>query len=301
MADQLSVYVENLELQLSEVEMLQSMFPDGDEFKLDDPGILLDVQDFISRKTKELPPQISLYLRVECDSIEGGQNVCGSEINILDLFCSLKHEYPNEKPDLFVRAPRDMDRDVQKELNRDLESHLLSLEQGELCIVPAIQWLKDNADIYFKKCTKELKNSHSLTQSSKNEGLFVRMWMYMHHIYSKTKRKIILDWSSDYNLTGFSLPGKPGVVCIEGNECDVEEYYSKLRRLNWKKITCRHRQVGDKNQDIDGQRIFKGFEELAFDVHGTRESHMDMGQFYHYLEKHNLGEMFTVLFGVEGK
>lgn len=296
MADR--TYVENLELQLSEVEMLQSMFPDGEEFKLDDQGILSDVHAYISDTNKVLPPQISFYLRVDCESTEAK---AGNDIRFLDVFCILKHEYPKEKPEIFVRAPRFMDRDVQKELNKDLEDHLLTLEEGELCIVIAIQWLKDNAEIYFQKCIKNVTNSNPPEEKSKVEGQFARMWMYMHHIYSKTKRKIILDWSSDYNLTGFSLPGKPGVVCIEGNECDVEEYYSKLRRLNWKKITCRHRETGDKTQDIDSQRIFTGFGELAFDIHGTREGHMDMGQFFQYLEKHNLGRMFTILFGVEGK
>lgn len=295
MADRL--YLENLELQLSEVEMLQSMFPNEEEFKLDDQGVLSDVQEYISGSIKELPSHISFYLQVECES----SSDAGTDGRTLDVFCSLKHEYPTEKPEIFVRAPQFMDREVQKELNKDLEDHLLELEKGELCVVIAIQWLKDNADLYFQRCIKNSTNFNLTEDKEKSDGLFLRMWMYMHHIYSKTKRKIILDWSSDYNLTGFSLPGKPGVVCIEGNENDVEEYYSKLRRLNWKKITCRHREIGDTTKDIDSQRIFTGFVELSFDVHGTRESHMDMGQFYQYLEKHSLGYMFTMLFGVEGK
>lgn len=127
------------------------------------------------------------------------------------------------------------------------------------------------------------------------------MWLYMHHIYSKTKRKDILQWASDYNLTGFCLPGKPGVVCLEGDEYNVEEYFSRLRRLNWKKITCRHREKGAADKSIDEQRRFTGFDELFFEIHGTRENHMDMGQFRHYLDQHDLGYIFQILFGIEGK
>ena len=39
--------VETLSLQLSEVEMLSSMFPDGREFTLDDPGGVAEIQGFV--------------------------------------------------------------------------------------------------------------------------------------------------------------------------------------------------------------------------------------------------------------
>lgn len=40
--------VQNLELQLSELELLTSMFPDENELKIVDPGVVSDIQDFIS-------------------------------------------------------------------------------------------------------------------------------------------------------------------------------------------------------------------------------------------------------------
>lgn len=305
MADEDDVFLESLRLQLSEVEMLESMFPNEEEFRLEDPGVLVDVQEFISRKSKVLPSRLSFFLKVESaegkpDNPDNNESMKDTVI-VFDIYCSLPHDYPNEKPELYVRSPLSIDREGQKKLNQDLEDFLLTLESGELCIVPAIQWLQENALKYADLCSSKCNNAVENSNTVEEHGKFVRMWMYMHHIYSKTKRKIILDWSSDYNLTGFSLPGKPGVVCIEGDETNVEEYYSRLRRLNWKKITCRHRQVGESNLSIDAQRVFKGFEELAFDVHGTRESHMDMGQFFQYLQKHQLSEVFHILFGVEGK
>ena len=36
-----------------------------------------------------------------------------------------------------------------------------------------------------------------------------------HHIYSKIKRKDLQGLASDLNLTGFVMPGKPGVICVE--------------------------------------------------------------------------------------
>lgn len=42
--------LQNLELQLSELEMLSSMFPNDSEFQIIDPGVVSDMQDFIAGK-----------------------------------------------------------------------------------------------------------------------------------------------------------------------------------------------------------------------------------------------------------
>lgn len=125
------------------------------------------------------------------------------------------------------------------------------------------------------------------------------MWLYIHHIYSKTKRRNILSLSSELELTGFCLPGKPGVVCVEGSVRTTREFYSVLRRWNWKSIGCRRREV-EHSMDIAKLRKIEGFGEISFDMHGHRQSHMDMGQFLAYLRAHNLEYMFKELFGVEG-
>lgn len=54
------------------------------------------------------------------------------------------------------------------------------------------------------------------------------------------------------------------------------------------------------SRDIDANRKIQGFQELALDTHGTRQTHMDMGQFLEYLKTHKLEYMFKELFGVEG-
>jgi hypothetical protein len=38
--------------------------------------------------------------------------------------------------------------------------------------------------------------------------VFVREWLYFHHIYNKDKKRKIVDWAKDYQLTGFSMTGK---------------------------------------------------------------------------------------------
>ena len=90
---------------------------------------------------------------------------------------------------------------------------------------------------------------------------------------------------------------------MEGLSENTSEYYHRLRKMNWKSITCRKREVVEcaAVKDIKDHHKLQGFGELAFDTHGPRGNHMSMGQFYQYLEQHQLGYMFKELFGVDGK
>ncbi len=66
-----------------------------------------------------------------------------------------------------------------------------------------------------------------MQQQQKEAEAFSRFWIFSHHIYSKEKRKLILEWSRELKLSGFSLPGKPGVVCAEGETGNCEEYWRR--------------------------------------------------------------------------
>lgn len=46
---------------------------------------------------------------------------------------------------------------------------------------------------------------------------------------------------------------------------------------------------------------FKGFIELVFENHGPKFNHMDMGEFYRYLEEHEVANIFKEIFGLDAK
>ena len=173
-----------------------------------------------------------------------------------------------------------------------------SILLGEVCLLTITEWIRDNAAGYFPTQTASELNSEGL-DVDETSSHFCRMWLYMHHIYSKTKRRDILSLASELDLTGFMLAGKPGVVCVEGDVRNTKQFYSILRRWNWKSITCRKKEIVA-DRDIGVQRKITGFQELGLDTHGPRQNHMDMGQFLDYLRRHGLEYMFKTLFGVEG-
>jgi hypothetical protein len=283
---------ECLNLQVSEIEILQSMFTEGKELNID-LASLAEIQDYLSGSTSiNKPNRIAFTLRLFLSDNLTSQD-------ILEVSCCLPQRYPHEMPEVFVKSSS-LTREIQKELNESTSEFLTTLERGELCIVSIIQWLQETwPDAYerSKQLTncKEIQDNKTGRKQAKCRQNLSRIWLYMHHIYSKTKRKHIIDWANEAKLTGFSLPGKPGVVCVEGDSTDTEEYFSRLRHLNWKKITCRHKEEGI------GQRKFVEFKELVFHVHGSGDDRMDFGEFFQFLTKHDLGDMFKTLFGIEGK
>lgn len=46
----------------------------------------------------------------------------------------------------------------------------------------------------------------------------------------QVKRKDILDLSREFDLTGFCLPGKPGIICVEGMSRNTDDW--------WQKVSC---------------------------------------------------------------
>ena len=71
-----------------------------------------------------------------------------------------------------------------------------------------ISWSQENHHLYLT--TDKDKEKEESPVAGKGEEKFSRYWIYSHHIYSKVKRKNILDLSAQFCLTGFCLPGKPG-------------------------------------------------------------------------------------------
>ncbi|XP_014108791.1 PREDICTED: RWD domain-containing protein 2B isoform X2 [Pseudopodoces humilis] len=196
-----------------------------------------------------------------------------------------------------------LSRSQQILLNSDLKTYLMQNFSGEPCMLSAREWVKDHAAAYIDK---DLSSS-SVTASEATQSevtMFTRLWIYSHHIYNKQKRKNIIDWAKELSLSGFCMPGKPGVVCVEGLQSSCEEFWSRVRRLTWKRILIRHREdvslEGGGHAEIQKQRKFPTLEEKCFDAHGARGNHMDLGQLYHFLEEKGCADIFQMYFGVEG-
>ncbi|KAJ1529729.1 hypothetical protein ONE63_006482 [Megalurothrips usitatus] len=259
-----------ISVQISEIEMLQSMFSPN-ELRID-PTLLEDMRLSVDSRYLELP-MVSFILNLDV------------EVK-MEVSVTLPADYPAVEPEIFVRSEF-LDKHQQASINRELQGFISSSERGEVCIYSAISWLQENTHRF-----KQEKVFECTTENIQDEKL-VRQWIYSHHIYNKDKRRNILSYASQHNCTGFMLPGRPGVICLEGFESDTDEIWRKIRSMNWKKIML-------KKKEICSERAFSNFEEKSFNK-CKDERHMDMGEFFKYLENHNCGYILKEYFGVDGK
>ncbi|XP_044865594.1 RWD domain-containing protein 2A isoform X2 [Mauremys mutica] len=282
---------ECLQLQLLEMEMLFSMFPNKGEISLQDKNALSYVQMYLKNIKEGLPPRIEYSISVDIDE---------PKVKV-DLHVSLPHSYPHSAPQLFARSNA-LDRQNQLQLNKHLTSHISSLDLGELCVCAAVQWVRDNSASYFQ-------NSNVSFETAPKEKavkiIFHRMWIYSHHIYRQELKKKIFDCAKQLNLTGFCLTGKPGIICVEGLKENCEEFWHVIRYPNWKHISCKHVESTETEGNGDKLHLFRTFEDLQFQAHGDyglrNDYHMDLGQFLEFLKQHQSEHIFQILFGVEGK
>ncbi|EAX09931.1 chromosome 21 open reading frame 6, isoform CRA_b [Homo sapiens] len=220
---------------------------------------------------------------------------------MFSLACILPFKYPAVLPEITVRSVL-LSRSQQTQLNTDLTAFLQKHCHGDVCILNATEWVREHASGYVSRDTSSSPTTGSTVQSV--DLIFTRLWIYSHHIYNKCKRKNILEWAKELSLSGFSMPGKPGVVCVEGPQSACEEFWSRLRKLNWKRILIRHREdipFDGTNDETERQRKFSIFEEKVFSVNGARGNHMDFGQLYQFLNTKGCGDVFQMFFGVEGQ
>ncbi|XP_072248208.1 RWD domain-containing protein 2B [Leuresthes tenuis] len=298
-------YLECAESQLAEIELLTSMFPTQEELELIDQLALAELRNYVdgSASADNPPPSRPQFLiKQKLDSASM------NETEII-VSCAYPSEYPNVLPDITVRCSG-LSRAQQTQLQAHLNRYLLENCQGEVCVLAAVDWVKDNLQPFINESLLTAPALKKESPSSRPQEVFSRLWIYSHHIYNKSKRKNILEWSKELGLSGFSMPGKPGIVCVEGPQSACEEFWSRVKVLTWKKIMIRHREditVDHQDEDsktaesVDSLRKFTGFEEAMFEPHGNRGNHMDLGQLYQFLNEKGCCDVFQIYFGIQGR
>ncbi|XP_010903830.2 RWD domain-containing protein 2B isoform X2 [Esox lucius] len=276
------------------------MFPGEDELEITDQLAVAELRGYVEGSANSLPLSRPHFLIKQKLDIANGVNVTMS--------CSYSSEYPHALPEITVRCPV-LGRSQQAKLQSDMNSYLSENCLGEVCVLSAVEWVRDKAHQYLKDDNMSAPTTspgrEQSASSPQSKEQFSRLWIYSHHIYNKSKRKNILEWSKDLGLSGFSMPGQPGIICVEGPQLACEDFWARVKVLTWKKIMIRHREDVDVAEgsldDVDSLRRFSGFEEAVFDPHGNRRNHMALGQLYHYLNQRGCGYVFQLYFGIEGR
>ncbi|XP_006870719.1 PREDICTED: RWD domain-containing protein 2A [Chrysochloris asiatica] len=282
---------ECFQLQLLEMEMLFSMFPNQGEVKLEDINALTHIKKYLEGKREALPPKIEFVITLQIEE---------PKVKI-DLQVTMPHHYPFSALQLFGRSS-EFDRQHQLLFNQSLTAYIGTLDPGEICVGAAIQWIQDNCSSYV--LDRKLAYEPS-AQAKPVKNTFLRMWIYSHHIYQQDLRKKILDIGQRLDVTGFCMTGKPGIICVEGFKEHCEEFWHTIRYPSWKHISCKHAESIETEGNGEDLRLFHSFEELLLEAHGyyglRNDYHMNLGQFLEFLKKHKSEHVFQILFGIESK
>ena len=169
-----------------------------------------------------------------------------------------------------------------------------------------IQWTTEHFPHYLDHSDDDSFKSGETSKSAvqQTKGFFSRLWIYSHHIYNREKRRTIIDEARELDLTGFSAPGKPGIICVEGQKPNADKFWQQIRSLQWQRITLTHREDYELSSDVDSLRRFENFKEKCFvNPHATsgHGTHLDRGQLLQFLQQNGCKDVFRYYFGVDGK
>lgn len=228
----------------------------------------------------------------------------------MEIICRLPTLYPlRSPPDVFVRC---MSRNLNKNFSPDLSSFIKSAHENDCSILNIIEWIKENIHNYVNNnnnkdsssdshvTDRPVNQSDESSISPKKSISFCRMFIYSHHIYSVNKRRTIVHMAKELDLDGFSMPGKPGIICVEGEQSSTQDFWTRLKSMPWQRLQIKDTQCMSVDADqLPTVKKFDSFEEKIFSA--NNDSNIDIGLFFAYLKQKNLESIFNLYFGVDGK
>ncbi|KAK9765090.1 RWD domain-containing protein 2B, variant 2 [Basidiobolus ranarum] len=147
------------------------------------------------------------------------------------LFVILPTHYPTVSPQIHISTSK-LSREVQA-ITNEVISEYLKAHIGESCIHEVYELVREkiqqlnNEGSIFHENPDNVKEE--ITSIKKERPKIGRALLWMHHIKNPNKRKDIVHWADELQLNGFSKPGYPGIVVVEGLDENVQEYISRLK------------------------------------------------------------------------
>ncbi|KRY19253.1 RWD domain-containing protein 2B, partial [Trichinella patagoniensis] len=279
-------------MQLEEITVLRSMFREPEELTFDNVENLSKLEAFVVNET-------ALFEDTSLESISFSLKLKNETNCTLVLSVELPFTYPLCQPPLVVIGCSSLDCHKLDALNVQLRQYISSKFAQAPFLYDTAQWICETKVPTDDEAPVDEGSDVLETSEQPNESkVFCRYWIYSHHIYNKVKRRGMLELAKQLDLTGFCLPGKPGVVCVEGDRGDCIQFWKQVRKWTWKKISLKH--VEEEEDSSLFVRKFGTFEELNFATQpGSR--HMDFGLLYKFMVDHGCGDMFIFCFGMQGR
>ncbi|KAE9966859.1 hypothetical protein BLS_007248 [Venturia inaequalis] len=276
---------EHIEAQLSTIQLLAGMFPEA--------SIPPETLRWTSSSEDPLPSSTPSELFLSLNLNVG--DVACAEVRHILLNISVPLRYSDldraEPPPLryHLRQPEWLSR-------AQILEFASAMPQGD--VFEAIEWIREEAP---ERLVAKMEEDSS-TSGRAVEAL-VRVWFYFPSLSTREKRDDMVNFAPAYQLTGFVLAGKPGVLCLEGTTTNIDTYMRYIKTHSWgdipshqKKVSERYRETLGKDGDSNCvRRVFSRMEEITGglgDRGGARANRGDMRALEIWLKERGLGEAF---------
>ncbi|PKC07103.1 DUF1115-domain-containing protein [Rhizophagus irregularis] len=238
------------QLQCEELSLLIAMFVDnefqwiGDENQIESWKSIIDnfnLNQTTIRNLEEIP-QFRFRLSLDINN------------SWLNVFLPLR--YPKVQPECYFSSDN-VNKQTWTEINFEIEMKVKELNaNGECCIFELYQHTKSYLTEKFSQYTLSDYDDNK-NEKEKASLQLSRILIWTHHLLSLEKRKNICQWAEELGLWGFSKPGYPGIIIVEGLNDRVHEYISRLKSLRWQAITVRSEQTEplDLKEQHYGERV----------------------------------------------
>jgi hypothetical protein len=143
-----------------------------------------------------------------------------------------------------------------------VEEQEAGVEMLDLIVTLFTEYLPELTEA--NQSTDERDGKHG-TQKQQHTAKIKRVVIWSHHLLATSKRKDIQAWSKELSLSGYSRPGHPGSIFVEGDEDQVDEFIRRLKQLRWQALQVRGEETGDKRicGPGDGVLEVEGLGEIA--------------------------------------
>lgn len=299
--EELETYRRCIGQQLEELELLSSIYCAPGELQLLDAGVVADFNEFLGESQYDVPSADAATLRSNLEYI--------IKLNLpakrtVDVRIELPHLYPQlELARISVNTTL-LGKVKEEHLKMQIKNYLLEECSGseEPYVYQVLSWLQEQIEKLLLRPASEFENSTVVVEEQQPSSRATtqeleRIWIYSHHIKSSAKRQELIRQARQLQLSGFSRPGKPGIICVEGGPEQVQEYWRSIKGLRWQKITL------VRTEQRQRRRYFENFSEQLFNAGNAddadEEGVMNMGQFIKFLETHGAGYMKSELFGLD--
>lgn len=275
--------VDVVESQLSMIDLLIAMFPSESELEISEftRRGLAKLHDWCQDPTK-IPTGIpsSLSLAVHLAVAEEKSIQVNISITLFQSENNRSISYSLRQPEWLSKA--------------EVASIAAAMPLDD--IFAAFEYIREEAMEILEK--RETLTEGAATRSTEP---LVRVWFYFPSLSTRGKRNDLVNYASNYSLTGFVLAGKPGILCLEGESTDIDAYMSFIKINSWGDVPSHQKKVSERFREMeDVRRVFSKMEEITDSLgerSGQRANRGDMQALVTWLAARGLDEAFEkVLF-----